>query len=176
MIKLFWNICLLRVGPELVPARGWFVASLIVAHLAVCVLWLDVAMPVLTFPLALNAALIKLVAMAAILWFALYVRQLEKRYPATLGAAVGAETLLMAFLIVAYGVTTGIVQKCVIWGALLWSMVVVGFILYRALSCKPWLGMALSLAITVVSEVMLQAVLGSLLANSNLPLSNTATS
>ena len=159
VIKLFWNICLLRVGPELVPARAWFLCPIIATHVVVNVLWLDVAAPTLPLALALNVALINLAVLAAAAWFALYIRQHEARFPATLGAAAGAETLLTAVLIVAYGLTSGVVQETVVWGFVLWSVVVVGFILHRALSCKPWLGMLVSLAIFFVSMVVAQAVL-----------------
>lgn len=163
VIKLFWNMCLLRVGPELVPARLWFIGPVIVAHVAINVLWLDLALPTLSFALALNMALINLAVVAAASWFALYIRQHEERFPATLGAVAGAETLLMAVLIVAYGLTSGIVQQAVLGGFLLWSVVVVGFILHRALSCKPWLGMLLSLGLAFASAVVVQAVLATLL-------------
>lgn len=163
VIKLFWNMCLLRVGPELVPARLWFIGPLIIAHLAINMAWLDVAMPTMSFALALNVGLINLAVMAGASWFALYIRQHEERFPATLGAIAGAETLLMAVLIVAYGFTSGIVQQTVLGGFVLWSVVVVGFILHRALSCKPWLGMLLSLAMALASVVVTQAVLASLL-------------
>ena len=163
VVKLLWNICLLRVGPELVPPRAWFVCPILVAYVAINVLWLDVAMPGMSFALALNAALISLAVMAAASWFALYIRQHEARFPATLGAAAGAETLLTAVLLVAYGLTSGVVRDTVFWGFALWSIVVVGFILHRALSCKLWLGMLLSLAIFFASVVVVQAALMPLL-------------
>ena len=174
VIKLFWNICLLRVGPELVPARAWFVCPIIAAHVAINVLWLDVAVPGMSFALALNAALINLAVMAAASWFALYIRQHEGRFPATLGAAAGAETFLMAVLLVAYGLTSGVVRQTVVWGFVLWSVVVVGFILHRALSCKPWLGMLLSLAILFASAVVVQAVLTPMLPTEALLLDQAA--
>ena len=163
VIKLFWNICLLRVGPELVPPRAWFLLPIVITHLAVNVLWLDVAMPRLSFALALNAALINLTVLAGASWFALYIRRHESRFPATLGAAAGAETFLAAVLIVAFGLTSGVVQQTVLWVFLLWSIVVVGFILHRSLSCKPWFGMMLSLAISFASAVVVQTILASLL-------------
>ena len=162
VIKLFWNICLLRVGPELVPTRAWFIGAILLAHLAAHVLWFDIAMPGLGIELALNAALINLAVTASFGWFALYIRHHEDRFPATLGAAAGAETLLIGALMVAYGLTSGPFQQSVLWGFTLWGLVVVGFILHRALSCKPWLGMVLSLAMAFVSVVVVRAVLGAL--------------
>ena len=159
VIKLFWNICLLRVGPELVPTRAWFISAILLAHLTAHVLWFDMAMPALGVALALNAAFINLAVMASIGWFALYIRHLEDRFPATLCAAAGAETLLNGVLTVTYGFTSGSFQQSVLWGFTLWGVVVVGFILHRALSCKPWLGMVLSLAMAFFGAVVVRAVL-----------------
>ena len=163
VVKLLWNICLLRVGPELVPARAWFVYPMVVTHVAINVLWLDVTMPELPFALAFNAALVNLAVLAAASWFALYIRRHEGRFPATLGAAAGAETLLTAVLLVAYGLTSGVIQQTVFWGFLLWAIVVVGFILHRALSCRLWLGLLLSSAIFFASAVIVSAVLAPML-------------
>ena len=163
VLKLFWNLCLLRVGPELVPPRGWFIGAIVCAHIALHVLWLDLAMPALGLALALNAAMINLAVLASVSWFALYIRRHEERFPATLGAAAGAETLLLAVSAVAFEVTDGLVRQSVILAFTLWAVVVVGFILHRALSCKPWVGMALSLGIAFMGVVVAQAVLGSLL-------------
>lgn len=163
VLKLFWNICLLRVGPELVPPRGWFIGAIVCAHIAVHVLWLDLAMPMLGLALALNAALINLAVLGSMSWFALYIRRHEERFPATFGAAAGAETLLLAVSILTFQVTDGLVRQSLMWAFTLWAVVVVGFILHRALACKPWVGMALSLGIAFVGVVVAQAVLSSLL-------------
>ena len=159
VVKLLWNICLLRVGPELVPPRAWFICPIVVTHVAINMLWLNVAVPEMSFALALNAALINLAVLAAASWFALYIRQHEGRFPSTLGAAAGAETLLTAAVLVAHGFTSGVVLETVKWGFQLWAIVVVGFILHRALACRMWLGIFLSLAIFSATMVVVQAVL-----------------
>ena len=163
VVRLFWNICLLRVGPELVPPRAWFICPIILAHLAINVVWLEVAVPDLPSALALNAALLNLAVMAAASWFALYIRQHEGRFPATLGAAAGAETMLTAVLLVIYGFTSGVVRETASWVFLVWSIVVVGFILQRALSCRMWLGTLLSLAISSTSIIVVNTVLAPML-------------
>ncbi|MCY3817761.1 MAG: hypothetical protein OXH52_00125 [Gammaproteobacteria bacterium] len=39
LVTLFWNICILRVGPESVPARVWFILVLLIADMAVALLY-----------------------------------------------------------------------------------------------------------------------------------------
>ena len=89
VLRLFWNICLLRDGPETVPTHTWFLVSLIAAELAMGVVLLAIAFPELSLPLSFNLALINLAVTAAIAWFVLYLRDLEARFPATLGAMLG---------------------------------------------------------------------------------------
>ena len=39
LATLFWNICILRAGPESVPARVWFALVLLVADIAVALVY-----------------------------------------------------------------------------------------------------------------------------------------
>jgi hypothetical protein len=160
VLKLFWNICLLRAGPELVPTQGWFIGALVGAWLLVSVLGLLVAYPAMAAMLALNIALIGLAATAGIVWFALHVRQFEGRFPATLGAIVGAKALIGALLVIAYAVASGFVLQSLSYALLIWSVVVVGAILQRALACPLWLGLLISAASTAIGWVINAATLG----------------
>ncbi len=160
VIKLFWNICLLRIGPDLVPTHAWFLSTLIVARLTVAVFLLAIVVPALPILLAFNVALISFVVLAAIAWFALYIRHLEPRFSATLGAAAGAVTLIDAVTAVGCTITSGMVQSGVLWANLLWSIVVVGFILHRALASRLWVSILLSLGIALVGYAVTMAALG----------------
>ncbi len=163
VLKLFWNICLLRIGPELVPTQPWFLGMLVAVRLAAALMLLGVVYPSLPALLAFNIALIGFTVLAAIIWFALYVRSHEARFPAALGAAAGAGALIDALASLGYGITSGMVQDGASYMFYLWSVIVVGFILHRALSCRPWLGVLLSFIISLVSMVIVQAALGPVL-------------
>ena len=166
VLKLFWGICLLRHGPEAVPTHNWFVWSLAAAELAFSVFLLNVVSPGLAPMLAFNLALLNLAVVASIIWFALYIRRLEARFPATLGAVLGTGLLINAAFLVGYGITSGVVQQGWYWLCHAWGIAVAGFILHRALACKLWAGILLSLAIALVSLVVAQATLGPALAAS----------
>ena len=117
-------------------------------------------MPELSTALALNVALIGLVVIASIAWFALYIRHFEARFPATLGAILGTGLMIEAAFLVAYGITSGMLREGASWLCLLWEVTVMGFILHRALSCKLWGGVLLAFAAHVVGLVVVQAALG----------------
>ena len=160
VLKLLFGICLLRNGPESVPTQAWFLVALVAANLALAVFVLGAVPPGLSAGLALNAALIGITATAALTWFVLYVRNLEPRFPATLGATLGTQLIIAA----AMWVGIYIVGPDRVGGAaiafLIWTVVVAGFILHRALGCKLMVGILLALGIRAVGEIITVAALG----------------
>ena len=164
VLRLFWNICLLRDGPETVPTHTWFLVSLIAAELAMGVVLSAVMYPGLSLPLWLNLALINLAATASIAWFALYLRNCEPRFPATLGAILGTEVLIDAVGALALSATSGGARVTSGWILTLWSIAVIGFILHRALATRLWVGILLSFAIGLLGTFIAFALLGNLIA------------
>ncbi len=160
VLRLFWNICLLRDGPEFVPTLNWFLVSLVAAELASSVVLLGVLVPQYAFPLALNLALISLAVTASIAWFALYLRNHEARFPATLGAILGTGVLINTVTALVLGATSGVAHWGMGWVLTLWGVVVVGFILHRALDVKLWIGLSLSVVTWMVGLVVAAGLLG----------------
>ena len=160
VLRLFWGICLLRLGPEHVPTRTWFLCALMVVQMAMAAVRWEVIWPELPTALALNVSLIGLAVITSIAWFALYIRRFEARFPATLGAILGTSLVIEAAFTVAYGITGGVLREGVVWLCLLWEIIVVGFILHRALSCKLWGGVLLAFSAHVMGLVVVQATLG----------------
>ena len=163
VLRLFWNICLLRDGPETVPTHTWFLVSLIAAELAMGVVLSAVMYPNLSPALWLNLALINLAVTASIAWFALYLRNCEPRFLATLGAILGTEVLIDAVGALALSATSGGARVTTGWILTLWSVAVIGFILHRALATRLWVGILLSFAIGVLGTFVALALLGNLL-------------
>lgn len=160
VLRLFWNICLLRNGPETVPTHTWFLVSLVTAELAIGVVVLAVVYPDYSLALSLNLAFINLAVTASITWFALYLRNHEPRFPATLGAILGTEVLIDAVSALALGATSGMARQATLWVVTVWSVAVVGFILRRALATRLWVGIMLALAMGFVGMIIAGAFLG----------------
>ncbi|MDE0661606.1 MAG: hypothetical protein F4029_03875 [Gammaproteobacteria bacterium] len=167
VLRLFWNICLLRDGPETVPTHTWFLVSLIAAELAMGVVLSAVLYPDLSLALWLNLAAINLAVTASIAWFALYLRNSEQRFPATLGAILGTEVLIDAVGALAMSATSGGTRVTTGWILTLWGVAVVGFILHRALATRLWAGILLSFAIALLGILVAIALLGELIASSS---------
>jgi len=160
VLRLFWNICLMRDGPETVPTHTWFLSALIAAYLAVGVLMLSTAYPGLSPMLAFNWTLIGLVVTASVAWFALYLRNHEARFPATLGAVVGAKLLMAALSALVYATTSGTTEQAATWAVTIWGVAVVGFVLHRSLATRLWVGVAISLAATAMGWLVAAGTLG----------------
>lgn len=163
VLRLFWNICLLRDGPETVPTQTWFLTSLIAAELAMGVVLSAVLYPALSLALWFNLALINLAVTASIAWFALYLRNSESRFPATLGAILGTEVLIDAVGALALSATSGVAEQTTRWILTVWSVAVIGFILHRALASRLWVGILLSFAAAFLGMFVAIALLGEFL-------------
>ena len=167
VLKLLFGICLLRNGPESVPTQAWFLVALVAANLALAVFLLGAVPPGLSAGLAVNVALIGITTTAALTWFALYVRNLEPRFPATLGATLGTQLIIGAAMWIGVNIVGAEGAEIVGGGAivfLVWAVVVAGFILHRALGCKLWVGILLALGIRAVGEIITMAALGAAIA------------
>ena len=159
LLQLFWNICLMREGPERVPTQTGFLASLLVLHLTLTTA-LSVAFGNTDGTLSLAAQVVNRAVTAALLvWFALYVRELRQRFPATIGALFGTELLITLLLALVLMVMRSMEIDPTIPLRLLqlWYLVIVGFIMHRALNISLGLGIAVALGIQLFSTIVSRA-------------------
>ncbi len=164
VFKLLFGICLLRSGPESVPTQTWFLGTLVAANLALAMFLFGAVEPRLSVALGFNVALIGVTTTAGLTWFALYVRHLEPRFPATLGALLGTQLVIGAVMwLVVNLVGTVLGGATIVF--LIWAIVVAGFVLHRALSCKLWLGILLALGMRTVGDIITMAVLSTAIAS-----------
>ena len=162
VLRLFVNICLLRTGPEAVPTQAWFLGALVAALVSVDVFLMHLARPDVATTVSLNLALIGVAVSAAVTWFVLHVRHFESRFPATFGAIAGTKLLIGGLLWLLYSIASGVVLQSASTALTLWSIVVTGFILHRALSCRLALGIAVSVATAAIAFVIMLTVLATL--------------
>jgi hypothetical protein len=162
ILAVFWNICLLRRGPELVPTHPWFVGAVVSADVLSNFF---IAMQFGSDTSAVQIATRILVSMAAVAvatWMMLSMRDVAGRYPATITALFGCDllfTLLSAILIPLAGDSeafrAGIVNLIVIW-----SIAVNGFILHRAMNVTVFIGILLALGTAFLAGLLSFAASG----------------
>lgn len=160
LVLVFWNICLLRRGPEQVPTASWFVASVVLADLLMSLLLslrMDPAFQVLP---ALTYLLVNMSVTASVTWFALNLKDFEGRFQATITALFGCD-LLMTFGLVLFSGFGGGIDDPLTLGAValmgIWSLAVTGFILHRAMEFSMTAGILMAVAIALFSVTLGQA-------------------
>jgi hypothetical protein len=154
LFLVFWNICLLRRGPELVPTHPLFIGVIVLADVAVSLmlsLKFDSELRVLP---AFTYILVTLAVSASVVWFALYLKDFETRFPATIAAIFGCDLVLSTLMLIIVQFTAGPENPFAIGTVLLtsvWSIAITGFILHRAMSISLFAGVLLSVAMALFS-------------------------
>ena len=168
VVTLFWNICILRAGPESVPTRVWFAVALLFLDLAVALLYHRfVYSPEpegLTAMQALAVSLVSIAIIAVVTRSVLSLRKLDGRFLATLTALIGTDLLISVLSLVASqlsklvglspDIATGILQ---IWGIVVW-----GFIYQRAFNTTLLLGIVIAFGVGLLALLVSLGAVGAL--------------
>jgi hypothetical protein len=135
LLKLIFEICLLRAGPQQLPASGFLTLLAVASYLLVS---LVVLLPGQGLPRAggealLDAAVLLLLLRAALVW-----RRHPARFHQTATALAGSGALLGLLLLPVVGVGAGDGRgtelAALLWlGVFAWSLAVTGHILRHAL-------------------------------------------
>ena len=154
LFLVFWNICLLRRGPELVPTQPLFIGVIVLADIAINLLLsfkFDNELQVIP---AFTYILVTLAVAASVTWFALYLRDFEARFAATITALFGCDLMLSTLMLIIVQLAAGPENPFTVGTVLLtsvWSIAITGFILHRAMEISLFAGVLLSVAIALFS-------------------------
>jgi len=163
VIRIFWQICLLRGGPQHVPTQPWFVASVVLASLSLVALITRFYDGQSTTLHIVTRTVVYHSASAFLLWLALYLRELSNRFPASLTALFGCN-------LITFAVVSAIIPAAQLLGEgalallmliyLVWSTSVAGFILHRALDVALGIGIGLAIGMSFLSLAISQVAAG----------------
>lgn len=155
LIKLFFDITLLRKGPQDIPAARWLFWLVLPAYLAINTLILMLDNYGATIPAQIA---VDFMLMAGFSWPLLHFSGRPHRFPQTLCALIGADALISFFTIPAVaslnfqGAELAIIAML---GLMFWHWMVMGHILRHALNTSLFFGLGLSLLyILITSQVM----------------------
>ena len=155
ILAVFWNICLLRRGPELVPTHPLFVGGVIVLNV-LAGFFVGIQATEATAVQVATSTLVSMATLAALTWIALTVRGVVGRFPATITAMFGCDllfTLLIALLVPIVGIASPITVWT--WALItIWSIAVYGFILHRAMNVTVFVGIVLSFGMAFLTIVL----------------------
>jgi energy-converting hydrogenase Eha subunit C len=159
LLQRFFEICLLRAGPQDLPASRFLLWISLLAYGAV-----GMVMSVQNLDVARASLLVLLdtALLAALLFALLWSRGLLERYLQTMTALLGTGAILQvaALPILSWqreGLgeetisTTLMIASLLLWIWLLWNLIVVGHILRHTLSTRLPIGVLLGLAYLFIS-------------------------
>jgi hypothetical protein len=155
ILAVFWNICLLRRGPELVPTHPLFVGSVIVLNVLVG-FFVGVQASEANAVQVATSTLVSMAAIAVITWIALSARGVVGRFPATITAMFGCDLLFTSLIAVIVPIV-GITSPVTVWTWALitiWTIAVYGFILHRAMNVTVFVGIVFSFCMAFISIVL----------------------
>lgn len=152
MFTMFWNLCLLRTGPERMPTAPAFIAT---------VLALDVALDVAALvPLsgvsvaAISAIFATIATIAAVTFGMLSLKGFQARFAATFVAIIGSDVIITLVQLALLPIVLVLGQAALgvlLFASLLWALAVIGFIFQRTLEVGRGIGIALGILLILVA-------------------------
>ncbi len=156
LIKTYWQLCLLRLGPQDLPNSSVLLYATLVVYLVV-----DFALTVLdlSFGASILAALIDAGLLLAFTGLLLWGRSLPERMTQAFTALLGSGALLgaLAFPVLSWQFALGVKNPNILVPSLLllalfvWNITVVGHIFRHALSGSIGLGLGLAVLYVFIS-------------------------
>jgi hypothetical protein len=164
LLQGFWDICLLRRGPQDLPASQTLLRLALLVY----------ALAGFTLTLLQETAARAVIAVAADLGllvlfvqFILYLDGRTGRFVQTLTALAGTGALfaLLAWPILAWSASLPLPREAIAFpdllglGLMVWNIIVIGHILRHAIDAKLGLGIAIALAYAIVSIKLVELLL-----------------
>ena len=150
ILKIFFDICLLRAKPQDLPASVVLLALSLSAHVVVN---LAALMGKADLSIALQAALVDTLVLVALVHSALLLRQMPARSRQTLTALTGSGALLSLLAWPVFQLVRDTNQLTfVVLLFVFWQIAVFGHILRHALSVSYFAGIAISILYIMITS------------------------
>ena len=163
IFAVFWNICLLRRGPEFVPTHPLFVGGIVTADVLLSFFVAAQYRSNTSLMQIATSTVVTMATLAAATWLALNVRGVIGRYPATITAMFGCDlffTLLVALLVPLSGGADSPVSVGMAALIGIWSIAVNGFILHRAMNIAVFAGILFAFGMAVLAFALASSAAG----------------
>jgi len=134
IIKLLFNICLFKKGPQDLPYSAWLLRLLLVVYVCVRVLMLSIHFDWLNVLLQI---IVDVLLVVVFFWFILYLARKSGRFYQALSAVLGTDALISFFALPGIAtMETGHGEHWVLFvvlGLIGWHWAVTGHIIHNAL-------------------------------------------
>jgi len=98
IVIYFWQMCLLKTGPQKLPRSSAVLALIFLTYLCVAIVTVSMRRPDLGMLGITGSALLGVSTEAAIVWLLLAYKQVQARFTATMSALLGTNTIILLIL------------------------------------------------------------------------------
>jgi hypothetical protein len=168
MLKIafyFWQMCLLRVGPEKVPASLPVVSMALGIYLVIAFISINVTRPSLTLGALVGSLLIGVVTEVVLVYGILRFKKCAARIIPTLTSLFGTNTIILLFLMVVNLLLMKsdvpileMLAESAFWVIFFWWMAIVGFIFHRAMDISILQGVAIAFTLELLTNIASQTL------------------
>ena len=165
IVLLFWRLCLLQTGPDAVPASNVLTAVVVCVNAAINI---SVQLLLMTDSAnllrATSLSFVGLACTAALVAGSMRLMGRQARTQQTLTAIFGTDVITTIFTSLAFVASGFAGQTIALFGITLltlWSLMIFGFILHRALEIRLGFGVAMALFVVIFSVAVTQTAVSS---------------
>lgn len=158
LLSFFWHICLFKAGPDRAPTSNQFLILILSAYFLISVSSLFIYRTQLTFFEIIASVIVAFLVEATCTWLLLFFKNVPDRFRATLVALIGCSSVLYLLMIPVGLLHLSIDSETIAMFVntanllfLVWWLVIAGFIFHRAINVSIFQGIALALAMNILS-------------------------
>ena len=165
ILVFFWQMCLLRDGPEKIPPSTSLAYTFAIIYLVIESISLLISRSDLSLFVILGIGVVGLLFEVGILFGLLSLKQVAYRFRSTLIAVFGCNALIL-LLLVPFNLLLKTLSKGLLFDlvntisliCLFWWITVVGFILHRSANISIFQGVALAFVIELLVALLIRSV------------------
>ena len=161
IVGYFWQMCLLRKGPEQLPSSGFAPGVALLIYILIALPSAGLIMPGQAFSKIVSTVAIGVILQAVITLLLLQFKRMPHRFRATWCALLGTNAVMLLitqpfnFIIMKSGSETlALVANSVTWVCLGWWLAIAGHIYHRAANIGIFLGSTVAFMIELLGVVI----------------------
>ncbi len=160
LFNAFWQLCLLKDGPQSLPGSRAFLWMTLTIYGLV---GFAVSLVSMGFFSSLLSAIVDIALLGGITFLVLWSREMTSRLIQTTIALAGTSAIIsaMAFPLLVLQASLGegsVLPSVLVLGLMIWNLNIMGNILRHALESKPWIGLLLAVMYLYISVSVFRAI------------------
>ena len=157
IVSYFWQICLLRAGPERIPRNHFVLSSILAVYFTLSLLTMLITEQT-TVPLMIGRFLIGISVEASILYGLLMFKQVPHRFIPTLAALLGTTSVILLIMLPANMIfenvdtpTMRVIAGALFLFTIVWRLAISGSILSKAAHVSLLQGAAIMFGMELIA-------------------------